>query len=96
MHENQLTIFDIIDKQDANKNLLTADHFNFETRNHRFVYWLLAKGKIIGEEYRMYEFIIWINQSVCEFKRISGFTENTPISHIHGFHSRFNEFLKNI
>lgn len=95
VHDGQINIFDIIHEDNSHKKYLTSDHFNLKTRNPRFVYYLQAKGKRVGHEYKIFEFIIWINQKVCKFKIENGFKEIDPLSHIHDFHKRFDAYLKN-
>ena len=96
---DQLTIFDILDEKPSsiknpNAKHLTAEHFDESHTNPNFVSYLLATGKQVGDEYRLYEAQIWISQRVVQFKKSHGRSEQDSLSNIPEWSDKLKVFLR--
>lgn len=97
---DQMTIFDVLDEapvhaiKNPDAKYLTADHFDDSQTNPNFVSYLLANGKRVGDEYRLYEAQIWINQQVVKFKKSHGRKEQDRLAEIPEWPDKLKAFLR--
>lgn len=102
----QLSIFDVLEApnesiekliskiKNPEKRYLTEEHFDVAVTNPNFISYLLANGKQVGDEYRLYEMQIWINQKVVEFKKSHGRRKHDMLNQIEGWPEKLRVFLR--
>ena len=97
---DQMTIFDVLDETPAHtiKNpdakYLTVEHFDDSHTNPNFVSYLLATGKQVGDEYRIYDAQLWINQQVVKFKKLHGRSDHERLAEIPEWPEKLKVFLR--
>ncbi|PAF08687.1 hypothetical protein CHH65_13955 [Shouchella clausii] len=56
--------------------LVTKDDFDTDSRNPRFVAYLIAKGLKPGDTWKSYEFMIWCNEIVRDYREAKGLAKD--------------------
>lgn len=102
----QLSIFDVFESpiepaekpinkvKNPDKKYLTQEHFDESKTNPNFVSYLLANGKQVGDEYRLYEAQLWITERVRLFKQMHGRSEWEMLSNIPEWPEKLKVFLR--
>ncbi|MFP7288015.1 hypothetical protein SFC15_17510 [Shouchella clausii] len=56
---------------------VTESDFDTDSRNPRFVAYLIAQGLKPGDTWKSYEFMIWCNEIVRDYREAKGLAEGT-------------------
>ncbi|MCM3110658.1 hypothetical protein [Lederbergia lenta] len=83
----QLTLFD-------EPYTITSQHFDNELTNPRFISWIKATGKEIGDTWKPWEYMAWINKNAIEFKEVHKLSVVENIGMLKGGHEVFTDFLE--
>ncbi|MBE2919991.1 hypothetical protein HPK02_14655 [Anoxybacillus flavithermus] len=64
---------------------------NFSECQPRFIAFCKAHGLTEGDDFKPYEYIIWVQEKVAEFRKLKGFKSHEPFTD--GMHAEFTRFL---
>ena len=102
----QLSFFDVLEApndpivkpiskiKNLDKKYLTEEHFDESKTNPNFVSYILATGKQVGDEYRLYEAQLWITEQVRLFKQLHGRSEWEMLNNIPEWQEKLRIFLR--
>jgi len=64
---------------------------NFSECQPRFIAFCKAHGLMEGDDFKPYEYIIWVQEKVAEFRKLKGFKSHEPFTDV--MHAEFTRFL---
>lgn len=67
-----------------------------EQRNPRFISWIAATNKKVGDTWSFSEYTSWINKHLKNFKKIHKLEESQPVNFLKNGQVRFTRYLEQV